>query len=877
MGSSKWGVLFGLLILHVIGYLIFLKGFFPSKVVVPGFNEFHTGQSPFMEHNEAKFDKLILMVVDAMRSDFLYSDHSHMKFVHQLINENCAVPFTSYSNPPTVTLPRLKGITTGGTPSFLDAILNIADDKDDSQSLSNQDSWLHQFQNNLNVINFFGDDTWLKLFPPEKFFNQYEGTNSFFVNDFTDVDNNVTRHLNDDLFNSKWDALILHYLGLDHIGHKGGPNSIFMRAKQEEMDGIIEKLYQETIDSNTLLVVMGDHGMNEIGNHGGSSMGETNPGLLFASPKFKMLKKNLKCPLAYNNDYKYYNYINQIDLVPTLAALLNFPIPKNNLGIIIKDILGLWKPEAQKSILMENSEQFMNIYEAKYANDTDIINEWKTSQNSGSIEVHYDFLSKIQGLLTSAATEYKYVDIYIGLSILVATAIVAFVLFNWYFLVQATINPKYNWYFIGISIFYSIHFHASSLIEEEYQIWWFFSIICLFALYFNNHLKSLKYFWLILVGLRIIRSWSITGQKFTTPYTFSSYLLQNVDILWVLNIATYFLTAILIYSQGSLIDCVTLREYETLRENVKDFGSLVTFIVTFVTCSISFLFKLCQYFNDGKRVPDWLLVFLHWTCESYGITIDPKEKNQLHELNIHLSKILFYCMGVLLIVRIVLGKVRKLHYGLLTDLTNVLTLLLIHQSRPEIVPIFLIFYLVKFLAAKLLANNEIVLRKNIDQLMIIITLFSLCMQNLSFFSMGNTNLLATVDLSNSYNGFKSYDVFLVGFLTYVSNFAGPIFWSLASLQLIFENNVVCFDTKKSSKDLVNLKFLKYQILYVKSLGGFLFYSIAGLSLVASCFNLRFHLFIWSVFSPKLLFFASWTLLTNILIDTISALGILALC
>ena len=34
-----------------------------------------------------------------------------------------------------------------------------------------------------------------------------------------------------------------------------------MRGKQEEMDGIIEKLYKETIDSNTLLVVMGDHGM----------------------------------------------------------------------------------------------------------------------------------------------------------------------------------------------------------------------------------------------------------------------------------------------------------------------------------------------------------------------------------------------------------------------------------------------------------------------------------------------------------------------------------------------------------------------------------------------------------------------------------------
>jgi ethanolamine phosphate transferase 2 subunit G len=37
------------------------------------------------------------------------------------------------------------------------------------------------------------------------------------------VDNNVTRHLDDELANKDWDVLILHYLGLDHIGHLGGP------------------------------------------------------------------------------------------------------------------------------------------------------------------------------------------------------------------------------------------------------------------------------------------------------------------------------------------------------------------------------------------------------------------------------------------------------------------------------------------------------------------------------------------------------------------------------------------------------------------------------------------------------------------------------
>lgn len=38
------------------------------------------------------------------------------------------------------------------------------------------------------------------------------------------VDQNVSRHLGDELSKDDWDLLILHYLGLDHVGHIGGRN-----------------------------------------------------------------------------------------------------------------------------------------------------------------------------------------------------------------------------------------------------------------------------------------------------------------------------------------------------------------------------------------------------------------------------------------------------------------------------------------------------------------------------------------------------------------------------------------------------------------------------------------------------------------------------
>jgi hypothetical protein len=43
------------------------------------------------------------------------------------------------------------------------------------------------------------------------------------LQDFTEVDHNVTRHVPTELAQGDWSALIMHYLGLDHIGHKAGP------------------------------------------------------------------------------------------------------------------------------------------------------------------------------------------------------------------------------------------------------------------------------------------------------------------------------------------------------------------------------------------------------------------------------------------------------------------------------------------------------------------------------------------------------------------------------------------------------------------------------------------------------------------------------
>ncbi|KAL8791433.1 MAG: hypothetical protein Q9213_000049 [Squamulea squamosa] len=76
-------------------------------------------------------------------------------------------------------MPRIKALTTGSIPSFLDVILNFAEG-DKSSSLEGQDTWLGQLKAKQDGrLILYGDNTWLKLLPTT--FARADGTSSFFV------------------------------------------------------------------------------------------------------------------------------------------------------------------------------------------------------------------------------------------------------------------------------------------------------------------------------------------------------------------------------------------------------------------------------------------------------------------------------------------------------------------------------------------------------------------------------------------------------------------------------------------------------------------------------------------------------------------------
>jgi ethanolamine phosphate transferase 2 subunit G len=70
-----------------VAILVFATGFFPYKPFMPGLANFEKlGWEDKMSWTtvpEAKFDKLVFMVVDALRSDFVFGEESGMKFVQR--------------------------------------------------------------------------------------------------------------------------------------------------------------------------------------------------------------------------------------------------------------------------------------------------------------------------------------------------------------------------------------------------------------------------------------------------------------------------------------------------------------------------------------------------------------------------------------------------------------------------------------------------------------------------------------------------------------------------------------------------------------------------------------------------------------------------
>ncbi|EPE06005.1 gpi ethanolamine phosphate transferase [Ophiostoma piceae UAMH 11346] len=873
---------------------IFGKGFFPYKPLLPGLAQYE--DHGFGPAAPAPFDRVIFMVVDALRSDFVYVANSGFKYTQGLIRSGSAVPFTAHATSPTVTMPRIKAITTGSIPSFLDVILNV-DEGDKSSSLASQDTWLAQMKAKPDgKLVLYGDDTWLKLFPDT--FDRADGTSSFFVSDFTEVDNNVTRHVAGELRNDDWSVMVLHYLGLDHIGHKGGPRSPNMVPKQREMDDIVREIY-EALDAqphlaSTLLVVCGDHGMNDAGNHGASSAGETSPALVFVSPKLGSHsladddKDFRKAPLDERDDFQFYRTVEQSDLAPTLGALLGFPAPQNNLGAFIPDFLPLWpKKRDQVQILMHNGFQILRILTAAFGDELfatlsapgspmctspasdieELACEWqtvvRTAPTPNAKPEAYDawvattvkWLRNAQQTMSGMASNYDTPKLGLGLGAAVSSLVLSLAAALYAFKGASSWSAAAAAPFALISITYGIMMFASSYVEEEHHFWYWatsgwiaFVGIRSVSSTPKKGVSALVAVVAAFAAVRLLRGWNQTGQKFAgAPDLAKTFLQPNPALLWALVIAVYVVIG-----------------YQIIRGFVANGGQYLHIGFTIPTVALfvwsAFSFKLVfTYQESPELVGSFARPLVDGILELTKIGARGGEGATL----VSRARVVFSGLGLATTAAVYLivvnpkpapkkTKTTKTGKTATADSTTapttppskiqillpIYTLLAVTQSRTTNIPIFLLFGIVyRFLAGTVAQLSPADL-----------TTAMLLLEYASFFAFGGTNAVSSVDLSSAYNGISVFSAGSVGVLTFLSNWAGSIYWAVASSILLHKQ----LQLQQQRGEARRIWLQHASLLTV-------FAAASAVAVMAACTALRTHLFVWTVFSPKYLYCVAWNL------------------
>ncbi|KAM9309790.1 GPI ethanolamine phosphate transferase 2 isoform 1-T1 [Pholidichthys leucotaenia] len=936
------------LICEVVGIAIFLRGFFPLPVKsslsskntmsdLPA--EPLSGRSPNSSHlPQTLFKRVVIMLVDGLREDFVFGANGrmYMPYTRHVVERGSSHSFVAKARPPTVTMPRIKALTTGSIPGFIDVVMNL-----NSPALL-EDNLIWQAKTAGKRIVFYGDDTWVRLFP--KHFMEYDGTTSFFVSDYTEVDNNVTRHLDSILKRDDWDILILHYLGLDHIGHISGPHSSLIQPKLLEMDDILKKIHGALISKEVdeslpyLLVLCADHGMSETGSHGGSSEPELNTPLVLVSPAFRR-KVGMEKPAV----------VEQVDLAPTLALGLGLPISQNSVGRVIPGVLEeaslrdqlrfLHLNGHQLSCLLKDSipdyekevgfEQF-RVAEKAHGSWMKLYLEGNTSEvlsNMGKKVLKqylealaamssalskqlgkYDMYSMIAGMVFvfqlllvlllalpealsgAAVVELPIVSALLSLPfyllclllasvhVLVCTsaesscyfcslswglvfAVVAFSSAMFCILISMAtrrlpLGPKIHGkspltstaadcslseldvLLLAGTIGHTLSLAASSFVEEEHQTWYFLlNTLCLAV--FQDVCR--KYF----------REKSTSGEEEhilpSKDYQPSAHPKADVYSEKWLALATPLFTLVCCRLLRSLNQTgvqwahlpdvghwLNSSEHKIILSLLSAFCLVLIYLLVQRRCSwvskVALALGLLGVYSYRAAVGN---VLFPWQHSGHAVSKGTVEARFVY---VFVLGILFTGTKDLLRSQIITADTKLKSRGL-WEIYSGLVLLVSLLFRAHNLPVLCCCLLIQTLMAQFIWRK---LHYDAAQ----ITIMHYWFGQGFFYFQGNSNNIATIDISVGFVGLESYIEAPAIFLTALSTYAGPLLWVC---------HLVCYLSSERDWSPVVLCHGCYCLALLRS--------VPAAAYIVLVTVLRYHLFIWSVFSPKLLYESMHLLLT----------------
>ena len=130
-------------LLHGAGVYLFTRGFLLTRMSLSDISDCTDCSLP------ATHERLVLLIIDALRFDFISPDppqplspyhHNVLTLPRELTarDPSRSFIFNAFSDPPTTTMQRIKGITTGSLPTFIDMSSNFGGTSIEEDSIINQ-------------------------------------------------------------------------------------------------------------------------------------------------------------------------------------------------------------------------------------------------------------------------------------------------------------------------------------------------------------------------------------------------------------------------------------------------------------------------------------------------------------------------------------------------------------------------------------------------------------------------------------------------------------------------------------------------------------------------------------------------------------------
>lgn len=766
------------------------------------------------------FDRLVVVLIDALRADMVLGSNAmygpiaeqhqakaelnvHMPYTRSLVDSQSALGYVGYASIPTVTMPRLKALLTGKSPAFIDILKNF-----NSAALENENLMQFFAQDGFRLV-FYGDDTWLKLFPSQtKVFQRSDGTSGFFTRDTIEVDANVTRHLAQELDpamqherSNDWDVLVLHYLGLDHVGHLRGPRSSLMQHKLHEMDQVVQFIHESvqkqdalrmalnTSARPSLILLCSDHGMSEGGNHGGATVEESSALMMFLSGAFDAANAQSERTPGKKRL--------QVDLVPTLASLFQLQIPTYSTGVLVDEVIQAFEttPNSYMKALVANLQQLYALtalrFHASSLKEFDQAfgalmeearkfvgkkQQLELKLDSRMVQELQRACQVLQEMVTqSDGSEYDVNKVFGGLALLLVSILVAL---HQLWLTTSEVKNARSWNLAVIVLYAGVGLHtislsSSSSIENEHATCFFLLTSALYALVIElikrllrpasaaERLEGKRALLLVILLLVVTRTLRSRNQVINFGRLNSIQVdpqspgaeFADDDSLSILSTAAIIPSDTLPTEMHfALIWVLVVCKSRHVLLHKRDLRPRRSWVSRALILTSAALFALAVLAN----------ALCHWTSK-------PETTSWLFDADGY-ARVVYMIAAAQTVVAVLLIGQRALQ--LVVVEMALWPLLLLLQREVNLSTLTL-------LCVQLVLLSHLVRVKSVAVIQQFLTGSSLALvmagvAQAAFFSLGNSHLVTTIDISQAYRGLSSYSQSVVGTLTFLNVFTGPL-------------------------------------------------------------------------------------------------------